>query len=244
MAFAWQGTQFTNLDVFRQYLARQTRPSWVRGSTIHHTWKPVPADWRGMASMDSLARFYRVDKGWPAGPHLFLCVGAPGPRNDGIFIGTPLDTRGVHAGACNDDRWGIEIVGDFDKAPWSPRLADLVYSVLLALSAFGDFDPAAVNGHRECNSPKTCPGTAINMNAVRMEVKRRAAMDFSALWGTHYPYFHESGIAAKWRDHAAALGQAVSDETQDKEGRIWRLFSGGAVSYLAGKTEVYLPKGK
>lgn len=66
--------------------------------------------------------------------------------------------------------------------------------------------------------------------------------DYSALWGHYFPYFAESGIAAKWRDHATVLGAAVSDETSDKEGRIWRLFHGGAVSYLAGKTDVYLPR--
>lgn len=71
-----------------------------------------------------------------------------------------------------------------------------------------------------------------------------ATPDYSALWGTHYPYFAESGIAGAWRDNAAALGPATSDETGDAEGKIWRLFRGGAVSWnpRTGKTVVYTPR--
>lgn len=68
--------------------------------------------------------------------------------------------------------------------------------------------------------------------------------DFSALWGTYVPYFGDSGIAASWRDNAAALGHATSDETTDKAGTVWRLFRGGAVSFAptTGRMVVYVPR--
>ncbi len=176
MTFAWAPKQFHTVEAFATYLSTLTKPAWVKGATIHHTGIPTPAQWRGMASMQSLGTFYRVNKGWPAGPHLFLCIGAPNPFDDGIFLGTPLDTPGVHAGACNETRWGIEIVGDFDRLGWSPRLKDLVYRVLLDLADLGDFEPGDTKGHRECLPNKSCPGAAINMQTVRRELHEMATV--------------------------------------------------------------------
>lgn len=177
MTFAWQVRQFHTVEAFATYLSTLTRPTWVKGATIHHTLIPVPKDWRGLASMKSLGTFYRINKGWTSGPHLFLCIGAPNPFDDGIFIGTPLGTPGTHAGACNSSRWGIEIVGDFDRLGWSPRLKELIYRVLLELADLGDFDPGATNGHRECLPNKSCPGAAINMETVRRELHAMAAIE-------------------------------------------------------------------
>lgn len=175
MAFAWSPRQFHTVEAFAAYLSGLSKPAWVEGATIHHTLIPTPAQWRGMSSMEGLGTFYRVQKKWPAGPHLFLCVGAPNAFDDGIFVGTPLDTPGVHAGDCNSDHWGIEIVGNFDRLPWSPRLRDLVYRVLLELADLGDFDPATTKGHRECLPNKSCPGAAINMDVVRNELHAMAS---------------------------------------------------------------------
>lgn len=176
MTFAWQPQQFHTVEAFAAYVSTLARPAWVKGATIHHTGIPTPAQWRGMASMQSLGTFYRVQKKWPAGPHLFACIGAPNPFDDGIFIGTPLSTPGVHAGPCNSDRWGFEIVGDFDRLGWSPRLKDLVYRVLLDLADLGDFEPGDTRGHRECLPNKSCPGTAINMETVRHELHEMSSV--------------------------------------------------------------------
>lgn len=75
-------------------------------------------------------------------------------------------------------------------------------------------------------------------------MQKASGPDYSVLWGNLVPYFEGSGIAAAWRDNAATLGRATSDETTDKAGTVWRLFSGGAVSYspLTGKTVVYVPR--
>lgn len=160
--------------------------SWAQGVTIHHTYSPIAAQWHGQRSMDALKRYYRdsvewVDehgtkrRGWDAGPHLFLVSGAPDWRDDGIWQLTALNEQGVHAGAYNHTHWGIEVVGDFDHAPWPPLLAETVYSTAAILLRWRSLRPslASVRGHRECNSPKTCPGTAINMDAVRRELVKR-----------------------------------------------------------------------
>lgn len=55
---------------------------WAKGVTVHHTEVPTPAQWHGLTSIQNLVAFYE-GKGWDGGPHLFLCIGAPNPANDG-----------------------------------------------------------------------------------------------------------------------------------------------------------------
>ena len=133
---------------------------------MHHTWKPTQADWRGRRSMDALARFYRVTKQWPSGPHLFL---AP----DGIWAGTPLAVPGTHAGVCNKHMIGLEIVGDFDHAPWDIGLRERVAALIVLLLHWMGRDERAVKGHRECLKNKSCPGAAIHMDDVRALIRER-----------------------------------------------------------------------
>lgn len=230
MAFHWLGTQLPTLDAFRQYLDRQAVPAWAKGVTIHHTWKPVPSSWRGLASMDGLRRHYRDTMKWSAGPHLFLCIGAPNPAHDGIFIGTPLDTPGIHAGVCNSTRWGVEIVGNFDAEPWAPDLEDLVYGVILALSSFGNFKPETVNGHRECLPNKSCPGDAIDMDAVRLEARRRNMPNYVREWGT-LPYHPTHGVETKWREHYRELGPCIKTEAPLIDGRRYAVFRDGFIDW-------------
>ena len=160
-SFAWQFPSpcYPDLAALVQALPNPL-PSWVAGLTLHHTWKPTVDQWRGERSMAALGRFYRDTNKWSAGPHLFV-----GP--DGIWGGTPLDRKGVHAGLCNRDRIGIEIVGDYDHAPWPPALQARVVALCVALLHWARADERMVNGHRECPSKKSCPGTAVNMNLVR-----------------------------------------------------------------------------
>lgn len=139
--------------------------SWVAGLTLHHTYRPTVAQWRGYSSMIGMRDFY-IGKGWSAGPHLYV---AP----DGVWQLSPLNLEGVHATVCNKNRWGVEVVGDYDAAPWSQSLAELVYGTLAALFRWRGLSADRLNGHRDCNSPKTCPGRAIQLPAVRAELARR-----------------------------------------------------------------------
>jgi hypothetical protein len=151
--------------------------AWAKGVTVHHTDVPTPAQWRGLRSLQGddgkhgLVQFYK-DKGWDGGPHLFACIGAPNPADDGLWQMTPLNMPGIHAGICNKDHWSIEVVGNYDKSAWPAPVADLVYGAAAALLNWRDLGPV-INGHRECLPNKTCPGKAIQMDAVRAELARR-----------------------------------------------------------------------
>jgi hypothetical protein len=185
MAFAWEYRRFASLEEFEQYVngLHTTSISWVRGITIHHTYIPTLALWKKRGdevSMNGLAKYYRDDvddgAGWPAGPHLFI-------TDTAILQGTPLYTVGVHGVMCNN-KWGIEVVGDYNRVPWSPGTDHMVIGATAILAKKARMNPLAktpsghyvIEGHRDCNSPKTCPGSAISMTVVRQNVARTMKM--------------------------------------------------------------------
>jgi hypothetical protein len=168
--------QWDSVSNFQQHLYAHSPAvcSWVSSAIIHHTWRPRQKEWRGLASMESLRRFY-MGKGWSAGPHLFICVGAPNPAHDGIFQLTPLNAVGVHAGVCNSSTWGIEVVGDYDDKPWDDQTMELVADTIATLFRWNGISPNMIRGHRECRSPKTCPGKAVSIPVVQQRVREAIA---------------------------------------------------------------------
>lgn len=169
MPFTADIRHWPDVAAFTAHLAQHDAAicRWAQGATLHHTYRPTRDQWRGSSSMVGMRDFY-IGKGWSAGPHLYI---AP----DGIWQLTPLNLEGVHATVCNTHRWGVEVVGDYDAEPWPAPIADLTYGALTALFRWRGLSPDALNGHRDCNSPKTCPGIAIQLPAVRTELARRLA---------------------------------------------------------------------
>ena len=139
--------------------------SWVTGITIHHTILPTIEMWVGRRSMTSLMGFYRDVRGWSSGPHLFI--------GREIWQLTPLNLPGTHGNRCNPDHWGVEVLGSYDQRPWPPALAEIVHGTLAVLLDWRRLPATTINGHRDCGSPKTCPGTAIQLPIVRKAVAQR-----------------------------------------------------------------------
>jgi hypothetical protein len=166
MAFAWDTIYYPSIQAYAAALWPFPKPAWVSGVTLHHTWKPTEADWRGERSMDALERYYRGTLKWLSGPHLFV---AP----DGLWAGTPLASRGTHAGICNTDHIGVEIVGNFDARPWGDGLREYIYQLSVLLLQWAGVDETRLHGHRECLPNKSCPGWTVNMANVRQDVGRR-----------------------------------------------------------------------
>ena len=173
--FAWQTIQYHTLDDYLKALLPFHPPSWIKGITIHHSLVPTRAMWHGRATMEGTKQFY-INKGWSAGPHLFLAALTPDKLNDGIWAGTPLAVTGIHAGGCNVDHVGIEVVGNYDIEPWPCEVSELVYTTVIALMRWASIAPAHVQGHRECLNNKSCPGRQIDMDQVRAELARRLAL--------------------------------------------------------------------
>jgi hypothetical protein len=168
--------QWRTVGAFRRHLARydyKATAPWASGVTVHHTVNPTPSSWRGVSSMLSMARFYRDTQKWAAGPHLFVVSGAPNPADDGIWQMTPLNLRGVHGNQCNTDRWGIEVVGQYDTVRWDAGTTVLTTGAIEALLTWAGRGSERLNGHRDCSGvdpDKSCPGNAIDVRAVRRGV--------------------------------------------------------------------------
>jgi len=177
MSFAWDGRKLATITELHAHIATLPVPAWPRGVVVHHTWNPTVRSWKGAQTVAAMGRYYERDvswtdgagqkrKGWSSGPNLFV---AP----DGFYIGTPLTEPGTHAGAYNSHWWGMEVVGNYDQVGWPNELRGRIYAAILLLFDWKGIRHATkdtIRGHRECGSPKTCPGTAISMDQVRSDV--------------------------------------------------------------------------
>ena len=172
MSFAYDLRQWRSGQSFREHLAAHDPAvcGWVKRIVVHHTVNPTRDTWRGKPTMDGMVNYYK-GLGWDAGPHLFIVQGAPDTNQDGIWQMTPLNARGIHAGLCNRDSIGIEVVGYYDRHGWPYRLAQLVYRTMgHFINWHGKLTVNDVIGHRDCKSPKTCPGSAISLSVVRYDL--------------------------------------------------------------------------
>lgn len=225
---AWHIMHWPTVAGFREYVTAIAAPSWASGLTVHHTLKPTIAEWNGQASMIGMRNYYRDVQKWPAGPHLFI---AP----DGIWQGTPITQRGVHAGDCNASRIGIEVVGNYNLGPWLEPIRSLAYGALTVLCQWLKRDEACIVGHRDCMPGRDCPGTKISMPDVRAQVGMLLRPVLPA--GT-YPvdpivakvYEQSGGV---WRPNALAPGYAITPLFQYTDGKRYQLFERAGVRVLS-----------
>lgn len=89
--------------------------------TLHNTALPTDKQWEdtynrdiekgligGITRINSLEHYFKVDQGWPSGPHLFIW-------RKQIWLFTPLNEKGTHSPSWNGIGIGIEMVADFSK---------------------------------------------------------------------------------------------------------------------------------
>lgn len=178
MSFESTIIQFHTPTELSAYLGAFKPPVWGPiGSTIHNTYRPLESDWRGYATMLSMRADY-INKGWSAGPHFYVCVGAPNPANDGIWQMTAPIHEGVHAGPCNGSRFGIEVVGDFQTRHWSTGQRALLLEALTVVHRWAHLSADLV-GHRDCMAGRTCPGQAAYDDLPALRVDLAAALTVS-----------------------------------------------------------------
>lgn len=111
--------------------------------------------------MRNIRHFYEVEKGWSAGPHLFV-------DEDQYFGMTPFSDRGVHAVSFNGTSVGIEVLGNYDEedpltgrglACWK-NAAAAGAAVLARLGV--PISKASVKFHRDDpRTSKSCPGRRV-----------------------------------------------------------------------------------
>jgi hypothetical protein len=176
VSYAYDLRHWRTIDEFREHLAKHDpllAAPWAKGVVLHHTYRPLPSQWNGAITMNAMSSRYEA-MGWRGGPHLFLVIGGRKSEFDGIWQMCPLNVPGVHCSSVpgNNTMWGIEVVGDYDERPWPDDVHRLVRSTTLALMDWRKIKVQGdtLKGHREYPAAKkTCPGKAINLDAIRYE---------------------------------------------------------------------------
>jgi N-acetylmuramoyl-L-alanine amidase CwlA len=162
-----------SLEEFKSYVKAydfgKIKPSSL---VVHHTWKPTKSDWNGAITIAGLKRFYE-NKGWNAGPHLFIA-------EDGIWLFTPMNAVGIHAGAGNatyrlgrlqNYSIGIEVVGDYDLERWSGETLKNALGAIKSLTDELNIANESIFFHRDFSS-KSCPGHAITKDWLAAELAK------------------------------------------------------------------------
>jgi N-acetylmuramoyl-L-alanine amidase CwlA len=129
---------------------------------LHHTWRPTKAGWQGERTILGLKKYYE-QKGWSAGPHLFIA-------EDGIWLFSPMRSDGIHAGVLNHRSIGIEVVGDYDAEVWSGATKMNTLGAIKALMGQLSIPEKEIYFHRDVSS-KSCPGKAITKEWVIGELR-------------------------------------------------------------------------
>jgi hypothetical protein len=142
------------------------------GITMHHTGYPDLAlrpNGFNEQHMRNLRSYYRNDKGWRHGPHIFT-------DDHGIWVLNPLSIRGVHASSYNSTRYGIEMLGNFDNIDEfnSERgIASRYHGKVAAavLMKHAGISTSKLNFHRHDRlTSKKCPGRHVDFSAFEEDV--------------------------------------------------------------------------
>jgi hypothetical protein len=150
------GRGFTRAE-FGEYVSTLQLTRWAPDFVVlHNTQDPTLAQWHeadGAIRMAGFAKYYAEEKGWSAGPHLFVA-------DDLIWIFTPLTVAGVHSPSWNAVSWGVETVGDFDHEELEAEQLENLVEALRCLHRLAGWNRPQLRLHKD--DPKTehtfCPG--------------------------------------------------------------------------------------
>lgn len=168
MSFDSVGKNWT-VDEFKAYLDTLQSPAWARGVCLHHTASPSLAQRpNGLSEqhIENLRDYYKDEKHWQAGPHLFV--------DDHLIHGlTPLTQRGIHAISFNSSAIGIEVLGDYDsESPVTGRgllcwlNAAMATKALLDWLGIGVAKDTVLFHRDDPKTEKTCPGELVGKEWV------------------------------------------------------------------------------
>lgn len=152
------------------------RPSFI---ALHNTARPTLAERpKGFTArhIENLVHYYRDEKGWSAGPHLFV-------DDHRIWVFTPLTKPGVHSPSWNHIAIGLEMLGDYETDAFDSGRGAAVRNnavrAMASLSGALGIDPATMRLHKEdSGSTHDCPGKKVSKAEVIAEVKAALADRF------------------------------------------------------------------
>jgi len=146
------------------------RPSFI---VLHNTGSPTLAQRPGgltIQHIKNLESFYRDDKKWSAGPHLFI-------DDHQIWVFTPLTLSGIHSPSWNKLALGFEMLGDYETESFSQgrglEVRRNAVAAIATLSAVLGIDPIKLRLHKEDTlTTHNCPGKNVVKNEIITEVQQ------------------------------------------------------------------------
>jgi hypothetical protein len=172
---SWKGIvaqQFSPAE-FRDYVAGLAFDEWVPDLFIvHHTAEPSLANrpnGLSLRNIRGLESYYRDEKGWNSGPHLFV-------DDHGIWVFTPLTVKGVHAVSFHSRGIGMEMLGNYDVEDFNSgrgaAVRDNAVAACAIVCAKLGIGPEGILGHRDDpQTAKTCPGNGVDLDAFIARVQ-------------------------------------------------------------------------
>lgn len=166
------GEAFTS-DSFDSYCHNLSwtawRPSFI---TLHNTAAPSLAQRPTgftRTHIKNLETYYRDQKGWKAGPHLFI-------DDKRVWIFTPLTISGVHSPSWNKTSIGVEMLGNYASEAFDSGRGLAVrrntVAALATLHAILGLDPRTLRLHKEDKlTTHACPGSNVRKLVVIQEVQ-------------------------------------------------------------------------
>jgi len=152
-------------EVFKKYIEKKKVSRKIDKIVLHHTSDTIRQWNRGEVSIGYYKKLYE-NKGWYAGPHLFI---AP----EGIYLFTDINIQGIHANSGNKRSIGVEMVGNYDKILPSRKILSNTKKVLIILLNKFNLRLRDIHFHREYNQKKSCPGKTITKEWIRSEIKQK-----------------------------------------------------------------------
>jgi len=183
-----------NLAELKEYINSLTfdwNPSLI---VWHNTSLPTIVQWEktaeedakhglipGTTRINNLENYFKIDQGWPSGPHFFVW-------QDVVWAFTPANQKGTHSPSWNGIAIGIEMIADFDKEDDEHGAGLLIKNNTIALTAMlceklGLNPQTAIKLHKE--DPKTkhdCPGHNI---AVDKQLMIDSVLEYMGHGGEH-----------------------------------------------------------
>ncbi len=168
------GRRFSR-ESFIQYvrwLQKNESYTWKpKGITMHHTAYPdLSMRPHGFTEQHMLnIRHGYLQKNWSHGPHIFT-------DDKGIWVFSPLSQKGIHAVSFNNTRYGIEMLGNFEKKkdfndPRGVLSRENGQFVAAVLMKYANISTAKLNFHRhDHETSKSCPGKHIGFSQFEDEV--------------------------------------------------------------------------
>jgi hypothetical protein len=234
---------------FADLLARFPFTRRVNQVHMHHTWSPSRKEWRGAASVQAMRDFHVRTNGWSdIAQHVTI---AP---DGGIWTGRNWNQAPASSGGFNGTSavgpFMFETVGNFDvgRDPFDGPQRDAVLEVIARVQLRFGLPVESLHFHRQLNSPKTCPGSAVGyeatLDAVRAVRKRLASAAPRDLAGrdliTRAPFGDDALAAAELaREFAAA--RAVGEDPADAEPQEELSPAGFAEQMTGGATAAPAP---